>query len=70
MTSEPIRDPRAGHLLTPQVGCELQRDWARQETAEGFTQILFGGDRPWPGLAASPPATELVRAGEMVRLAP
>ena len=77
MTSEPIRDPRAGHLLTPQncalliidypagldriaqaggqptsvtqVGCELQRDWARQETAEGFTQILFGGDRPLAG---------------------
>jgi hypothetical protein len=29
-----------------QVGCELQRDWGRQETAEGFTQILFGGERP------------------------
>jgi len=24
-------------------------DWARQETAEGFTQILFGGDRPLAG---------------------
>jgi nicotinamidase-related amidase len=32
-----------------QVGCELQRDWARQETVEGFTQILFGGDRPLAG---------------------
>jgi len=31
-----------------QVGCELQRDWTRQETAEGFTQILFGGEQP-PG---------------------
>jgi hypothetical protein len=32
-----------------QVGCELQRDWARQETAEGFTQVLFGGDQPLAG---------------------
>jgi hypothetical protein len=32
-----------------QVGCELQRDWARQETAEGFTQVLFGGDPPLAG---------------------
>ena len=24
-----------------QVGCELQRDWDRQETAEGFAQTLF-----------------------------
>jgi nicotinamidase-related amidase len=47
-----------------QVGCELQRDWARQETAEGFTQILFGGDRPLAGLAASLRATELTRAAE------
>ena len=29
----------------PQVGCELQRDWARGATAEGFEQILFGGKR-------------------------
>jgi nicotinamidase-related amidase len=50
-----------------QVGCELQRDWARQETAEGFTQILFGGDRTLAGLAASPSATELARAAETVR---
>jgi hypothetical protein len=90
MTSEPIRDPRADHLLTPQncalvtdvvggtspeahqagldriaqaggqptsvvqVGCELQRDWARQETAEGFTQILFGGDSPLAGARSGP----------------
>ena len=31
------------------VGCELQRDWSRQETAEGFTQMLFGGERPLAG---------------------
>ena len=29
-----------------QVGCELQRDWERQETAEGLTQIPFGGTGP------------------------
>jgi nicotinamidase-related amidase len=29
-----------------QLVCELQRDWARGETVEGFTQILFGGDPP------------------------
>jgi nicotinamidase-related amidase len=45
-----------------QVGCELQRDWAHQETAEGFTQILFGGDRPLAG-ASSEPAGNGVRAG-------
>jgi nicotinamidase-related amidase len=45
-----------------QVGCELQRDWARQETAEGFTQILFGGDRPLAG-ASSESADNEVRAG-------
>jgi nicotinamidase-related amidase len=45
-----------------QVGCELQRDWACQETAEGFTQILFGGDRPLAG-ARSEPAGNGVRAG-------
>jgi len=37
-----------------QVGCELQRDWARQETAEGFTQILFGGDSPLAGARSVP----------------
>jgi nicotinamidase-related amidase len=45
-----------------QVGCELQRDWARQETAEGFTQILFGGDQPLAGASAEPAGHE-VRAG-------
>ena len=45
-----------------QVGCELQRDWARQETVEGFTQILFGGDRPLGG-ASTEPAGNGVRAG-------
>jgi len=34
-----------------QVGCELQRDWARGETAKGFAQILFGGDRALAGAA-------------------
>ena len=37
-----------------QVGCELQRDWGRQGTAEGFTQILFGGDRPLAGASTEP----------------
>jgi nicotinamidase-related amidase len=37
-----------------QVACELQRDWARQETAPGFTQILFGGDRPLAGASNKP----------------
>jgi nicotinamidase-related amidase len=37
-----------------QVECELQRDWARQETAEGFTQILFGGDSPLAGGRSGP----------------
>jgi len=36
----------------PQVGCELQRDWARGATAEGFEQILFGGKRALAGAAA------------------
>ena len=41
----------AGGKLTSvvQVGSELQRDWARRETAEGFTQVLFGGERPLAG---------------------
>ena len=37
-----------------QVGSELQRDWARAETAEGFTQILFGGQRPLAGASTEP----------------
>jgi nicotinamidase-related amidase len=39
-----------------QVACELQRDWARQETAEGFTQSLFGGDRPLAGARSGTPS--------------
>jgi hypothetical protein len=93
MTSEPVRDPLADHLLTPQncaliiidyqptqirsiksmdqdllvdrvvhLGCELQRDWGRQGTAAGFTQILFGGERPLAG-ASTEPADNGVRAG-------
>jgi len=45
-----------------QVECELQRDWARQETAEGFTQILFGGDSPLAG-AGSGAAGDGARTG-------
>jgi nicotinamidase-related amidase len=45
-----------------QVGCELQRDWARQETAEGFTRILFGGERPLAG-GRSEPVGNGTRAG-------
>jgi len=45
-----------------QVGCELQRDWGRPDIAEGFTQILFGGDRPLAG-ASTEPAGNGVRAG-------
>ena len=45
-----------------QVGCELQRDWARQETAEGFTQILFGGPGPLAG-ASTEPADSGIRGG-------
>ena len=37
-----------------QVGCELQRDWARGETAEGFTQILFGGQPALAGASTEP----------------
>jgi nicotinamidase-related amidase len=32
-----------------QVGCELQRDWSRVETSDGFSQILFGGQQPLAG---------------------
>ena len=41
-----------------QVGCELQRDWARQETADGFAQILFGGERPLAGASTKPAGNE------------
>ncbi|HEV2257039.1 MAG TPA: isochorismatase family protein [Streptosporangiaceae bacterium] len=36
-----------------QVACELQRDWARAETADSFAQILFGGNRPLAGAHAA-----------------
>jgi nicotinamidase-related amidase len=45
-----------------QVACELQRDWARQETANSFSQILFGGDRPLAG-ATNQPVGDLTRTG-------
>jgi nicotinamidase-related amidase len=50
------RIAQAGGQLTSvaQVGCELQRDWGRQETAEGFSQILFGGKRPLAGASTEP----------------
>lgn len=36
-----------GHPTTlPQLLCELQRDWARSETTEQFSELLFGGPRP------------------------
>ena len=47
MTSEPIRDPCADHLLTPQ---------------NSALQILFGGERPLAG-ARSEPAGQGSRAG-------
>jgi nicotinamidase-related amidase len=53
------RIAQAGGKLTSvvQVACELQRDWARQETAAGFTKILFGGDRPLAGVTDQPADT-------------
>jgi nicotinamidase-related amidase len=45
-----------------QVACELQRDWARQDTADGFAQILFRGDRPLAGASTEPSGNE-ARAG-------
>src|ERR1700756_2286568 len=58
------RIAQAGGQLTSvvQVGCELQRDWARKETVEGFTRILFGGDRPLAG-ASTGAAGNGVRSG-------
>lgn len=44
MTSVPIRDPLADHLITPQNAAltgELQRDWARVETVAGVVEIVF-----------------------------
>ena len=48
MTSAPVRDPLADHLITPQnaalrvsLACELQRDWARQDTASAIVEIVL-----------------------------
>ena len=54
--------PAASRPAWSRWGCELQRDRARQETAEGFTQILFGGERPLAG-ASTEPAGDGARAG-------
>ena len=74
LTTESGRSRAFGVLLfaRPGVGAvtlallfglfSLQRDWARQETAEGFTQILFGGERPLAG-ASTEPAGDGARAG-------
>jgi hypothetical protein len=56
MTSEPVRDPRGDHLLTPQ-NCALiiidyqPTGWVRGDTAEDFQQILFGGERALAGVS-------------------
>jgi hypothetical protein len=57
MTSAPVRDPLADHLLTPQnaalllidyqpsqlagIRFELQRDWARQDTVQAIIEIVL-----------------------------
>jgi hypothetical protein len=42
MASLPVRDPVADHLLTPQnAACELQRDWAREETVAEVIDIVL-----------------------------
>jgi hypothetical protein len=38
MASLPVRDPVGDPLLTP---AELQRDWAREETAAGVGEIVL-----------------------------
>jgi hypothetical protein len=45
MTSEPIRDPHGDELLTPHSSALVIIDYQ----PGGFTQILFGGDRPRAG---------------------
>jgi hypothetical protein len=61
----PDRIALAGGKLTGvvQVGCELQRDWSSHETADGFTQMLFGGERPLAG-ASTEPTGNGVHAGQ------
>ena len=52
MTSQPVRDPLADHLITPEqagaqpiswvsLACELQRDWARIETVPAIVEIVL-----------------------------
>ena len=67
MTSAPVRDPLADHLITPDstspeahragldlvmqadaqpvswvsLACELQRDWARQDTVAAIIEIVL-----------------------------
>ena len=43
MASDPIRDPVANHLLTPQNAAMflLQRDWAREKTVADVVEIVL-----------------------------
>lgn len=50
MTSAPVRDPLADQLITPEnaaliswvsLACELQRDWARQDTVADVVEIVL-----------------------------
>ena len=55
MSGNAVRDPLADHLITPQnsalvlidyqpevsLGCELQRDWTREETVSGIIEIVL-----------------------------
>jgi hypothetical protein len=56
MSSAPVRDPLADHLLTPldrviqaggqpiswvSLAVELQRDWARQDTVQAVIEIVL-----------------------------
>jgi len=59
------------------MACELQRDWNRQATAEGFAEIALGLSRPAgpPAFRLSPPAfcrfdSETQNGSKAVRLAP
>jgi hypothetical protein len=42
MTSAPIRDPLADHLISwVSLACELQRDWGRQATVADVVEIVL-----------------------------